>query len=93
MPANAELIPNVKQSVPFFMVTDIEASYRFYVDGLGFTMTHEWRPERAGGSPAMVLAPAGGRRAYASGVLEGWTSGRRPGGTSRTRSLGVFHMR
>lgn len=41
--------PNVKQAVPFFMVTDIEASLRFYVDGLGFAMTMDWRPERAGG--------------------------------------------
>jgi catechol 2,3-dioxygenase-like lactoylglutathione lyase family enzyme len=41
--------PNVKQAVPFFMVTDIEASLRFYVDGLGFALTNEWRPEKAGG--------------------------------------------
>ena len=34
----------VKQSVPFFMVTDINASLRFYVDGLGFTKTIEWTP-------------------------------------------------
>jgi catechol 2,3-dioxygenase-like lactoylglutathione lyase family enzyme len=39
---------NVKQAVPFFMVTDIEASLRFYVDGLGFSITREWRPESAG---------------------------------------------
>ena len=36
---------NVKQAVPFFGVTDIEASLRFYVDGLGFTMTLKWAPE------------------------------------------------
>lgn len=41
--------PNVQQAVPFFMVTDIEASLRFYVDGLGFAISHEWRPERAAG--------------------------------------------
>lgn len=33
---------NVRQAVPFFMVTDIDASLRFYVDGLGFTKTEEW---------------------------------------------------
>jgi hypothetical protein len=55
MPANADVIPNVKQSVPFFMVTDIEASYRFYVDGVGFTMTHEWRSERAAIRGEMLL--------------------------------------
>ncbi len=40
---------NVKQAVPFFMVTDIEASLRFYVEGLGCAITHEWRPEKASG--------------------------------------------
>lgn len=40
--------PNVRQAVPFFMVTDIEASIRFYVAGLGFAVTHEWRPAGAG---------------------------------------------
>ncbi|MEK7830722.1 MAG: VOC family protein [Acidobacteriota bacterium] len=33
---------NVKQAVPFFMVSDIEASMRFYVEGLGFRMTKQW---------------------------------------------------
>ena len=36
---------NVKQAVPFFFVTDIERSLRFYVDGLGFTMTNRWIDE------------------------------------------------
>ena len=36
---------NVQQAVPFFNVTDIEASLRFYVDGLGFVMTNRWDPE------------------------------------------------
>lgn len=36
---------NLKQAVPFFHVKDIEASLRFYVDGLGFTMTKSWTPE------------------------------------------------
>jgi len=33
---------NVKQAVPFFMVADIQASLRFYVDGLGFEMQNKW---------------------------------------------------
>jgi lactoylglutathione lyase len=37
--------PNVKQATPFFGVTDIEASLRFYLEGLGFTMTNHWAPE------------------------------------------------
>ena len=49
MPAETAATPNVKQAVPFFMVTDIEASVRFFVEGLGFEMTREWRPERAAG--------------------------------------------
>jgi catechol 2,3-dioxygenase-like lactoylglutathione lyase family enzyme len=36
---------NLKQAVPFFNVTNIEASVRFYVEGLGFTMTKQWTPE------------------------------------------------
>ena len=34
----------MKQSVPFFMVSDMPASLRFYVDHLGFTKTMEWIP-------------------------------------------------
>lgn len=37
--------PNVKQAVPFFNVTDIEASLRFYVEGLGFGLKNHWAPE------------------------------------------------
>ncbi len=36
---------NVKQAVPFFGVSNIEQSVRFYVDGLGFEMTKKWIPE------------------------------------------------
>ena len=35
-------IANVRQAVPFFRVSSIEASVRFYVDGLGFEMTRRW---------------------------------------------------
>jgi lactoylglutathione lyase len=37
--------PNVRLTVPFFGVTSMEASLRFYVEGLGFTMTRHWEPE------------------------------------------------
>lgn len=33
---------NVKASVPFFAVGNIEQSVRYYVDGLGFKMTDQW---------------------------------------------------
>jgi catechol 2,3-dioxygenase-like lactoylglutathione lyase family enzyme len=45
MPAEVGVTSNVKQAVPFFNVTDIEASLRFYVDGLGCVMTRQWFPE------------------------------------------------
>ena len=34
--------PNVQKAVPFFMVSNLEASLRFYVDGLSFTKTKDW---------------------------------------------------
>jgi lactoylglutathione lyase len=34
--------PNVKQAVPFFGVSNIEESVRYYIDGLGFEMTNQW---------------------------------------------------
>jgi len=33
---------NVKQSVPFFMVANVQESVDFYVNGLGFEMTNKW---------------------------------------------------
>jgi lactoylglutathione lyase len=36
---------NVTQAVPFFLVSNIAASLRYYVDGLGFTMTNQWIDE------------------------------------------------
>ena len=56
MTADATVQPNVKQAVPFFMVTDIETSLRFYVDGLGFAVKKEWRPGQGRRSRPVVLA-------------------------------------
>jgi len=36
--------PNLKQAVPFFMVTNIDQSLDFYVKGLGFEIEMDWRP-------------------------------------------------
>ncbi len=33
---------NVTQVVPFFRVTNVAESVRYYVDGLGFQMTNRW---------------------------------------------------
>ena len=37
--------PNVKQAVPFFAVSNIEESVRYYVNGLGFEMAKQWIDE------------------------------------------------
>jgi len=42
---------NVRQAVPFFGVTKMESSLRFYVDGLGFKMKNYWIPDRAEDHP------------------------------------------
>jgi hypothetical protein len=45
MKPDAERTVNVQQAVPFFGVVSMEASLRFYVDGLGFEMTKQWIDE------------------------------------------------
>jgi len=35
---------NVKQAVPFFMVTNMDSSINFYVERLGFVIKHQWEP-------------------------------------------------
>jgi len=40
--------PNVEQAIPFFRVTSMETTLRFYVDGLGFAMTKKWTPDGDG---------------------------------------------
>ena len=50
--------PNVKQAVPFFAVSNIEASVRYYVDGLGFEMTRKWMTTRASSAGAGCSAGA-----------------------------------
>jgi len=37
--------PNLRQAVPFFAVSNMEKSLRFYVDGLGFEMVDKWEDE------------------------------------------------
>ncbi|HMD37782.1 MAG TPA: VOC family protein [Candidatus Acidoferrum sp.] len=39
---------NVKQAVPFFGVSNMEASLRFYINGLGFKLTKKWIPDGDG---------------------------------------------
>lgn len=42
---------NVKQAVPFFGVRNMEASLKFYIEGLGFKMKRWWIPDRAEDKP------------------------------------------
>jgi lactoylglutathione lyase len=49
MPVETMTSANVKQAVPFFGVTNMEASLRFYVDGLGFKMRRWWIPDQVDG--------------------------------------------
>jgi len=76
MPSDPTAKPNVKQAVPFFMVTDIEASLRFYVDGLGFAVTKEWRPEGTAGRVQWCWLQLGDAALM---LQEYWRDGR-PGG-------------
>lgn len=35
---------NVKQAVPFFMITDMATSLNFYINGLGCELKNKWEP-------------------------------------------------
>ena len=35
---------NVKQAVPFFMVSNMDRSLNFYIRGLGFQLIDKWEP-------------------------------------------------
>jgi lactoylglutathione lyase len=45
MTSAAQTESNVEQAVPSFLASDIAASIRYYVDGLGFQMTNKWIDE------------------------------------------------
>ena len=42
MDATMSLEPNLRQAIPFFSVSNMENSLRFYIDGLGFEMADKW---------------------------------------------------
>jgi len=73
MDARVTDAPNVRQAVPFFNVTNLDASLRFYVDGLGFVITRRWEPE---GILRWCWLELG---AVSVMLQEYWTNGR-PGG-------------
>ena len=45
MHAEANPDANVQQAVPFFWVSNMEASLRFYLEGLGLAMKYQWIDE------------------------------------------------
>ena len=45
MDSPIEIQSNVKQAVPFFAVANMEASLKFYMDGLGCKMMYQWIDE------------------------------------------------
>ena len=48
MSVSMKAAANIQQAIPFFGITDMEASLRFYVEGLGFVMTKKWTPDGDG---------------------------------------------
>jgi lactoylglutathione lyase len=48
MATQAKTEANVQQAIPFFRVSNMETSLRFYVEGLGFEMTKKWTPDGDG---------------------------------------------
>jgi lactoylglutathione lyase len=69
---------NVKQAVPFLGVTNMEASLRFYVDGLGFEIKHWWIPDRAEDKPDGRIRWCCVQRGGAAVMLQEFLAGRRP---------------
>jgi uncharacterized glyoxalase superfamily protein PhnB len=83
MTAAAAVDHNVEQAVPFFWVRDINVAIAFYIDGLGFTRTIEWRKDgwlrwcwlRLGGASMMLQ--------------EFWESGPNRNATGKDLGVGV----
>jgi len=73
----------IRQAMPFFGITDIDASLRFYVDGLGFAMTQHWAPE---GRVRWRWLERGGAALM---LQEYWKDGRPAGAPAGTLGQGV----
>ena len=86
MTAAVTAIGNVKQAVPFFMVTDIEASLRFYVECLGGSVLHQWRPEEGGGRVRWCWLQLGDAAVM---LQEYWRDGRPAGAPAGALGQGV----
>src|SRR5262245_47177683 len=83
MESKTTVVANVKQAVPFFGISDIEASLDFYVRGLGFKMTRHWAPEGRIRWCWLELGDA------ALMLQEYWKDGQRGGGPAGPLGQGV----
>jgi catechol 2,3-dioxygenase-like lactoylglutathione lyase family enzyme len=81
VPLETTAAPNIEQAVPFFMVTDIETSTRFYVEGLGFAVTNEWRPDYAAGRRQWCWLQLGGAAVMLQEYRRDGAAGGRPQGS------------
>jgi lactoylglutathione lyase len=84
MAVTTTTIANVKQAVPFFGVTNMESSLRFYVDGLGFRIKHQWIPDRPEDHPDGRIRWCWLELGDAAIMLQEFSPGRRP-----TETLGT----
>ena len=78
--------PNVESVVPFLWVRDMDASLRFYVDGLGFRKTNEWVDDGRVRSCWLVLGGS------ALMLQEFWREGQHRNLPSETVGVGVSLM-
>jgi lactoylglutathione lyase len=69
---------NLKQAVPFFGVSNMEASLRFYVDGLGFEMRNSWIPNQPADHPNGRIRWCWLQRGDAALMLQEFLPGRHP---------------
>jgi len=89
MKLETETETNVKQAVPFFAVSNIEESVRYYVNGLGFEMTNKWIDE---GKLRWCWLQHGGCRTDAAGDPEGRTRFLGSTGNRGRGHIDLFHL-
>ncbi len=83
MTTDSKTPANVQEVVPFFGVSGMEESVRFYVDKLGFTIKHQWLPD---GKLRWCWLTLGGASLM---LQEFWKKGDRTGRPEGKLGLGV----
>ena len=72
--------PNIQYSMPLFMVSNMEASLKFYTEGLGFSILNTWTPrgkiewcwlQREGGPIMLQESRVSANKPYLSGDKPG----------------------